>query len=107
MAYLDSANLAEDANFLQVVYVAMITAALDVVTEDPNTASHTERVAFATSILRQPNSFINSFAFAVVCNPAVPATFNQQKGRYTTTASDSDIQFTVNSDFNSLAGISS
>lgn len=107
MAYIDSANLAIDATFQQTIRVAMVTAALNIMTESSNTANHTQRAVFAENILRNPNEYIYSFAFAVACNPAIPVQQDKTTGEYTTTASDSDIQFTVNSDFNSLAGISS
>lgn len=107
MAYINSAGLAIDSNFQQVVKVAMVTVALSIMTEASNTTAHAQRVALAEGVLQNPNSYINSFALAVACNPAIPATFSTQLGQFTTTATDSDIQFTVNSDFNALAGISS
>lgn len=106
MAYLDSSYLADADDFRRRVQIALLTAAKDVMVEDNTVASHAERVVFAKKVLGDPEAQTSDVVKVVVTNPAIDATENKTGlGRYTTTASDSDIQFTINSLFNALAGV--
>ncbi len=88
--YLERAQLAENDTFRLRVQIAMVTAAGNILA-DP---THEEEFSFAGRIVTEPNSkyFIDMFSYQVIANPAI----NGQ-------SSDSDIAFTVNSNFTKLA----
>ena len=70
-------------------------AAVAVAAEDASaTAHHATRSAYAFAVLGNPTAAGTAAAFAVATNPGL-----------TTTPSDSDLEFTVNSMFNALAGV--
>lgn len=94
MALIDQYNLATDASFIKRCGVAMILAANQVAAEDPSTAAHHERVVWATMVLRDPENWAKRVAFGVASNPAI-----------TSGSTDSDIQFTVNAQWNAFSGV--
>lgn len=97
MAYLDKAALASDANFQLKVKVAIATAAIDVGGETQGQMSATvyaKRQALAIDVLRESARWVERWAWAIVSNVAIDDA-----------SSDSDIQFTVNSMWNDLAGV--
>ncbi|GII88273.1 hypothetical protein Ssi03_62630 [Sphaerisporangium siamense] len=97
MAYLDQAALAADANFQLKIKVGIATAAVQIAGEDKASLSdavYTKRQALATSVLLESPRWVERFAWAVASNAAV-----------TSGSSDSDIQFTINAQWNDLAGV--
>jgi hypothetical protein len=98
MSYIDQWNRSQDSGFQVQVRIAMVTAALAVMAEDPATASHAARVTLAEKILSDPMGMTSRIALAAVTNGAIAAQAAAQ-----TPSPDSDIQFTVNSIFTAEA----
>ena len=98
MAFVDQYALAKDATFSQRVQVAMMTAAVQIAAEAKSGVSTTvydKRQQLATMTLQSGgNATLQWFIWAVVTNAAV-----------TGSSTDSDIQFTINSMWNAIAGV--
>lgn len=94
MAFVDQINLAMTPHFIVRVQGAMVKSALAVASEDPATAGHGTRVAWATQVLRDPAHYAARMAYGVAVNPVITAE-----------SSDSDIEFTVNSVWDAYAGV--
>lgn len=94
MAYIDQYTLAQDPTFRSRVEMAMIIAAIQISAEDPTTEYHQQRAQYAQACLANPVSCAANFALGVASNPVITAQ-----------SSDSDIQFTVNSQWNAYAGV--
>lgn len=99
MAYTDQASLADDPTFRSTVRVALATAAIQVMGEDKasySDAQYGKRQALAYEVLRAASSgvYLEMFVWAVVQNAAI-----------TGASTDQDIQFTVNSVWDDLAGV--
>ncbi len=94
MGFADQAYLAKHPGFVDRVRVAMVTTAIAVGTETPEeTETSRMRRAHSQNVLRDQDDWAERYAWAVASNTAV--TFDSP---------DNDIQFTVNSQFNALAG---
>ena len=106
MAFLESGYLAEDVEFKKRVMIALLTAAKDIMAEVNTTTAHSQRVTYASKVIANPVDEAANATNLIVTNTSIVASFNKNITRYTTTATDSDIQFTVNSLFNALAGVS-
>lgn len=98
MAFTDQLALTADQTFRDRVSMAMVIAALNAQGEAEVDGQHdsyyAKRSALAVGALTSPSMYSDRFVWAVAANPAVNAE-----------ATDGDIQFTVNSVFNDLAGI--
>lgn len=95
MSLLDSAQLASDGEFRARIQVAAITAAKDVIGEEAtDDAVSLRRQSLAFAVLSSPDYLTNRFAWAVASNPAMGPD-----------ATDSDIQYTVNSVWSDLSGV--
>ena len=94
MAFIDSIALSNDQNFRNRCEVAMVVAAQNVASEPTSTTNHVSREALAKAIENNPAAYVMAFTLGVVANPAI-----------TTASTDSDIQFSVNSIFNGIAGV--
>lgn len=96
MAFLDQWSLANNEDFRKRIEVAIITAAVDINGETPSGNANIDgkRKALALSIINSPSSYVERFAKSVVTNVAISVSSN-----------DGDIQFTVNSVWNDIAGI--
>lgn len=95
--YLEQAALASGADFQFRIKVAIATAAIQVGGEAQAGLSavvYAKRQALAVDVLRESAKWVERFAWAVVSNAAITAA-----------SADSDIQFTVNSMWNDLAGV--
>jgi hypothetical protein len=95
MTFSDSAYLARNPGFVDRVLIAMVTAAQQIgeETQDATVDHYRLRRALATNVLGNPDAWAPKFALAVVTNQVIAIT-----------SSDSDIQFTVNSMWDSIAG---
>lgn len=95
MTFSDSAYLARNPGFVDRVLIAMVTAAQQIGEETQNvTTDHFRlRRALATNVLGDPNTWAPKFALAVVTNPVIAIS-----------SADGDIQFTVNSMWDAIAG---
>jgi hypothetical protein len=69
--------------------VALHKAASDIATEDPATADHSQRVAWARRVFSDPVEWAEKTVWIVMQNATIAAA--------PTTATDSDVQFVVNS----------
>ena len=83
------------------VNYALTVAAINVMAEAANTASHTQRVALAKQILA--GGFPSAAYYGVLTNSTVAAEENSALAGQN--IPDADIQFAVNSIFNALAGV--
>lgn len=106
MGFLESSYLADNEEFVRRVRVALVTAAKNVMAEDNTTKDHATRVIYAKKVIDNPDVQTRLAVHSIVTNVAIDSTLDKLAGRYQTSASDSDIQFTVDSLFNALAGIS-
>jgi hypothetical protein len=99
MTFLEQIELAEDGEFQARVRQAAITAAAAIMADQPDNtpqaiAAHALRAKLALEVLRNPSAWARPIAAAVVTNAAVTAE-----------STDSDLQWTVNSLWDALAGI--
>lgn len=94
MAILDSITLAADDVFQKKITHLVVKAAHAIMNEDSGTANHAARVTLAKQALAAPEVLGKRFAYGVVTNGAITAA-----------STDSDLEFTVNSLWNSYAGI--
>lgn len=97
MPFEDSSELAKNEVFRGRVQVAMSTAAKDIVGEvitSGDEEKHRKRHLLGHAILLSPNNYLDAFVKAVVTNQVI-----------TEASLDGDIQFTVNSVFDDLAGV--
>lgn len=90
MNFLDMATLATDSELRTRINVALVIAAKAIAAEGTDRSA---RRILAHNILDQPMAYLDRFTWAIVTNPAITAE-----------SSDSDIQYTVNSVWNSIAG---
>lgn len=99
MAYADIYNAATDTAIFQPrCMVAMWKAAQDIMAEDPQTADHQRRVAWATNVMRDKAAITpKQLAMQVLRNATIAANPGA--------ASDGDLQFQVNSVIPSLLDI--
>lgn len=74
---------------------AALQAATNIMSEDTTTAGHAQRADFANKVLLQPSLTSPAIGFGVACQPGITGK----------DASDSDIQFTINSMWNAWAGV--
>lgn len=100
--FSDLGTIAKDANFQSRVLYAMTVAAVNVCSEATNTAGHPARRAFAAQVLGTYG--VGTACLAVLTNPTIAA-----EAVLATTPGfaipDSDIQFAVNSLWNSFSGL--
>lgn len=97
MAFIDQLTLAQDLTFRGRVKMAMLTAALQIANESSSDGLsqqyHQLRQQLAFQVIANPDT-AERFSYTIVTNAAI-----------TGDSSDGDIQFTVNSDWDALAGI--
>jgi hypothetical protein len=96
MALLDQANLAADTTFIARVQMAIVTAALQIVGEDPGSDVDVSyrRQSLGINVLGDPAGHAARFAWAVASNPVITAD-----------ATDSDIAYTITTIWSDLAGV--
>lgn len=96
MSLLDQAQLAQYEGFRDRVLLAAVQAAVNVASEAPSGDSRKDslRATLATNVLNDPEGYRDRFAWGVAQNVAV-----------TFTSNDGDIQFTVNSLWDGIAGV--
>jgi len=106
MAFFESTKLADADKFQRRVLYALLTSSKNIMAEPANVTNHADRAAFAEKVINTPSQYVLSVSQIVTTNVAIDAVLNKETGAYETTASDPDIQFTVDSLFNALAGVS-
>ncbi|WP_394621309.1 hypothetical protein JNUCC0626_20090 [Lentzea sp. JNUCC 0626] len=96
MAFADMADLAQHPGFRDRVRIAMLVAAGDVGAEENDGSEYRRlRRALAVNVQHDQDSYAECFSWIVASNPAVSFT-----------SLDSDLQYTVNSRWDALAGAS-
>ena len=97
MAYTDIYTAAtNDAHVLrQQVAVAIVKAAVDVINEATNTEDHSQRMAWARRALSDPTGWAAKSIWKVLENATIQSA--------PTEATDSDVQFVINSLVNTLS----
>ena len=78
-----------DSTLRKKIAVALHKAATDISVEDPSTASHSQRIAWARRVFDDPVGWAEKAVWTVMQNGTVQAD--------PTAATDSDVQFVVNS----------
>jgi hypothetical protein len=96
--FADQYTMATTPAFIQRVEIALVTAAINTLTEPENTPDHSFRRAYAASILANPALQAAVMAMGVATNATIAVAAPTGAS-----ALDSDIQFTVNSMFNSYS----
>jgi hypothetical protein len=91
-AFNEQWDLAQNPEFQRRVQQAAVKSAIAVAAEDAETANHAARVAWGNQILRSPESYGKMLAYGVLSNAAISAA-----------SLDSDIEFTVNSQWDAYA----
>lgn len=98
MAFTDRAALARDATFQDRVQVAYVKAAVNVGAEaassQPSYDAYYRRAALSVQVLNNPSQFREPYTWAVIHNDAI-----------SDASSDSDIEWTVNSLWDAMAGV--
>jgi hypothetical protein len=98
VSYATQAALATDEAFRLRVRVSIVTAAKDVMGEAKGVMTDTvfnKRQELAHQVINNSAGYLDRFSWAVISNAAI-----------TGASTDSDIQFTVNSLWGDLAGVS-
>jgi hypothetical protein len=65
MSYAANYTAARDATFLQIVEIALVACAKDIITEPATTANHLNRVGLARDVLRSATAWAVIFADGV------------------------------------------
>lgn len=99
MSYADRAALAAHPGFRDRVRVAAVVTAVNVAAETPNADQRVAslRKTLATNTLGDPIGATDKFTWAVLTNATV--------GANGLAATDGDLEFTVSSIWNALAGV--
>jgi hypothetical protein len=104
MAYLDSANLAQNPDFRGKVRVASVNAAVNIggepPSDPPNPNKDEARKKLAFLVINNSEAYVDRFSFAVITNAVIA-------GQATTPELilDDTIQFVVNSVWDDIAGV--
>lgn len=99
MPALDKYQTCTNVDFRARVKILLIGSAIDIIGENPVGKSELfikKRHELAVQILNNPDSYIDRFCFAIVSYNSSTLTVNSP---------DSDIQWTINSLFSDIAGI--
>lgn len=96
--YADQYTMATSAPFIQRVEIALVSAAIAVMNEAENTPDHSFRRTYAARVLASPAPEAAVMAVGIATNTTIAAAAPTGA-----TATDSDIQFTVNSMFNAYS----
>lgn len=96
MSLLDQAQLAQHEGFRDRVLICAVQAAVNVAAEAPSgdTRKDNLRATLATNVMNDPLGHVDRFAWATAQNAAIS---------YAST--DSDMQWTVNSLWDGMAGV--
>ncbi len=97
--YTDIVDVAAKPSFVNRVHYGLTIAAVNVAAEDPATPNHAARLVLANAVLA--GSYPAGAVFSVLANPSIAAESDSSlRGE---NIPDGDLQFAVNSLFNSLA----
>lgn len=105
MSALDQISTASDASFAGRVMMIMFKVAQNVASEDPATAHHTERIAYAGLAIRGEEKPQLVAAHVISSNPTIAAAIDAYPTALGSNVPDGDIEFALASiwDARSLA----
>lgn len=101
MSLQDAADMAQDGRLRGPVQAGIITAALNIINEDPNVEDHWHRHVLAQRVLREPHAYVDRFMWAVSTNSTV-------RGKWVDDDIDGalgDLQFVIDSVWDAFADI--
>lgn len=96
-------TIASQTAFLRRVEYALKKAAIAVMAEEASTANHSERVTYAKKIL-EGSASVSEYAKSVVTNSTITTNGDLSESPLFG-INDSDLEYTVNSMFNAMAGV--
>jgi len=96
MAFIDKQQLGIDPTWRARCEIAGVISATDVMSESAASAGHQQRADYAFKFLNAPATMSGPLAIAIAAQPGITGP----------DATDSDIQFTANSLWSSMAGYS-
>lgn len=105
MSALDLIATASNETFAGRVMMIMFKVAQNVASEDPTTANHTERIAYASLVIRGGEKPQLVAAHVISSNPSITATIESDPAALGSNVPDGDIEFALASiwDSRSLA----
>jgi hypothetical protein len=105
MSALDLIATASDPTFAGRVMMIMFKVAQNVASEDPGTAHHTERLEYASMVIRGEEKPQIVAAHVISSNATISAAIEQDPGKLGSNVPDGDIEFALASiwDSRSLA----
>jgi len=95
MTFEEAYSLGADPTWRARCQTAGLQSAANVMAEDPSTAGHAERTAFANKVMLQPSLQSQAMAFGVAAQPGISGP----------EATDQDILFTTNALWNAWSGV--
>lgn len=95
MTFEEAYNLGSDPVWRGRCQTAALKSATSVMSEEDTTAGHAERTAFANKVLLSPALQSQAIAFGVAAQPGITDE----------NATDSDIEFTINSLWDAWSGV--
>ncbi len=101
MSLQDAAEMAQDDRLRGPVQAAIITAALNIINEDPTVEDHQHRYYLAQRVLREPQGYVDRFCWAVSTNSTI-------RGKWSDDDIDGalgDLQYVVDSVWDAFADI--
>lgn len=106
--YLKAYELGRNSHFERRVHACAVETALQVMAEDPATANHAARAAFAVDVLNGTNDGRFQMLLAVATNPTILATVTKGPASEAGVAdiSDGDIEYQLEQVWNALSGVS-
>lgn len=97
------AQLLKNSVFVDQVTGALIAAATNVLNEDPATANHQNRVAWANAIYLSPAQHVNTLLPGLLSNATLAGEAGGAVGTSGTPVPDADMDFVIASLFNAYA----
>lgn len=100
--------LANDPNFKQRIKGALITVALNIMSEDPSTTNHANRIYFAKIVIDTPDTMVSKFAPEIVMRPNVmnfTTTYNFDIPAIQSACGDADLQSQLTTDWDMMASL--
>jgi len=100
--------LARDGRFLQRLENALMKVAWEVLEEDPQVASHTQRAQYAQQVINNPQGTARQLSSSFVNRPNVfsfETTYSFEVGGVLTASGDADMESQLHTDWDELAGV--
>jgi hypothetical protein len=103
MAVLDYIATAADATFAARVAMVLMTLAINVTNEDPTTANHANRIAFAQMHMRGLINCKLLGAGSIAYNTTLQSEIESNPGLLGASIPDSDLTYVISSIYNNFA----